>query len=189
MPSQRQSRLKNPAVLILALIAIGFGIAGFWLWRQQSAQIAYTPTCSWPMRAHGNPEQPQIGLVRCYLQDLASRNASGLAGLIAVTEPSGGRITRQDLVHAHDASSGLASASFQQNGADSENATVTITFADGATWETDLYDMVAFDPQGTFNFSDQGPDEWRMAIGSDWDQPVGQQQGGPASLSPTAPRR
>jgi hypothetical protein len=168
-PEPRRHRVRHPAaVLILVLTAIGIGIAsalGYWLWSQQS--VASNPACSWPMRVEGNADRQQIGLVHCYLQDLASNNADGMAGLMAVTN-QGAKITRRDLAHATDARSGLSSASFHQNPVDSANASVTITFADGATWEGDIYNMDAFAPQGSFNFSDQGPNEWRMAIGSDW---------------------
>jgi len=89
---------------------------------------------------------------------------------MATTGQGDAHITARDLEHVRDARSGLATASFSQNPADSTNAGVLITFADGATWRGGLYDMDAFSPQGPLAFfrGDQGPNEWRIAIGSDW---------------------
>jgi hypothetical protein len=111
------------------------------------------------MRVEGNANSQQVGLVRCYLRDLASSDHQGLAELMAITS-QGAHITAHDLVHAKDARSGVASAWFKQNPVDPTNASVQITFADGATWYGGLYNMISFAPQG--------PNEWRMAIGSDW---------------------
>jgi len=88
---------------------------------------------------------------------------------MATTSP-GAHITARDLVHEADARIGLATARFIQNQVDPTNASVGITFADHKTWAGGLFNMDAFPPQGRFAWfmGDQGPNEWRMAIGSDW---------------------
>jgi hypothetical protein len=139
---------------VIAIFAAAFGLL------VHNLGNGSTPSCSWPMRVQGKANPQQVGLVRCYLRDLASNDRQGLAGLMAATG-QGAHVTAHDLVHAKDARSGVASAWFAQNPVDPTNASVQITFADGATWDGGLYNMVSFAPQG--------PNEWRMAIGSDWE--------------------
>jgi hypothetical protein len=110
------------------------------------------------MHVSGTATTEQVGLVHCYLRALAQRDTSELTKLMAVNG-SPGHINASDLKYSGDAHDGLASANFSPNPADPTFVKLTITYGNGATEITGIYNMTAFG----------GSSVWRMAIGSSWD--------------------
>jgi hypothetical protein len=138
----------------VALVAVaGLGWGGHAIW--EAVQTGGTPTCSWPLQAHGTASPPQAGLVRCYLRALANHDATGLMAVAADIPPV--RITTADFTYSTDARAGLATATFTPNPVDDSFCNVTITYADGATENTSIMNMIAMG----------GPSDWRMNIGTD----------------------
>lgn len=163
--NRRPGLTRRPLVFATAALAgllLAAGIAGFF-WLRDSDGPTSAPSCSWPLRVRGHPEDGQAGLVRCYLRSLAANSAQGLLA-VADTANTPVRISKASFAHAPDARSGLAAATFTPSQIASDISHVTITFADGAkeSLEIDL----ANPNSGT---------SWRLVIGS----PTGQQ--GPPS--------
>lgn len=140
------------------------------------ARAAYagggTSSCSWRLHVRGTPPATQARLVRCYLRALAHRDVAGLLA-VAANIPAV-RITHADLVHAADARSGLATATFEPNPSDPTSALLTITYADGARARLGILNMIAMG----------GPSVWRLVIGTD--AHPGPPGPSPAEMSPTA---
>jgi hypothetical protein len=86
---------------------------------------------------------------------LAGNNTSDLKEVMA-TVNSSSRITAKEFEFSPDARSGTATADFTPSRADPTFVKVTITYGNGVTESTGMYNMVAFG----------GPSVWRMAIGS-----------------------
>jgi len=140
-------------VLACLVLAVG-GAAGLVYAKIQSG----TPSCSWALQARGVATSSQEGLVRCYLQALATRNRS-LMGKIA-TNPPRSKITRADFRYSRAARAGTATATFSPSPVDSTVVNVTVHFADGVVdRELGLYNEIAFG----------GPSVWRVSVGSAWD--------------------
>jgi hypothetical protein len=131
---------------------VGLGWAGQAVWR--AIQTAGTPTCSWPLRAHGTASPAQAGLVRCYLRALANHDASGLMTVAADIPPV--RITNADLSYSADARAGLATAIFTPNPVDDSFCDVTITYANGRRENMGIMNMIAMG----------GSSGWRLTIGT-----------------------
>jgi hypothetical protein len=157
---RRPGLTGRPLVLAASTLAgllIAAGIAGFF-WLRDSDGLTSVPSCSWPLRVRGHPEDGQAGLVRCYLRLLAANSAQGLLA-VADTANTPVRITKASFARAPDARSGLATATFTPNQIASDISDVTITFADGAT---ESLEMDLANPNSGRS--------WRLVIGS----PTGQ---------------
>ena len=64
--------LLTPLVVLLSVV-VGYRMTA-----------AYrTPSCSWPLVVRGTATPTQIGLVRCYQEDLAHHDVGGLSSLTA----------------------------------------------------------------------------------------------------------
>jgi hypothetical protein len=134
-------------------------VVGVYLaWAGQAAGGAIehwgTPWCSWPVQIHGTASPAQAGLVQCYLQALATRDAAELQQVAADIPPV--RITKADLEYSADARSGLATATLEPNPNDPFFYGATITYADGVTEDATMMDMIEMG----------GPEGWRMNIGT-----------------------
>jgi hypothetical protein len=153
MVSKRQFRRKTAAWAVSILVG-GTGL----VWAGHTAWVAYetwgTPTCFWPVRVRGTADLAQTGLIRCYLRALAGRDTAGLMAVAADIPPV--RITRADLRYSADARAGLATATFDGSPVDTSICGVTITYANGATENTGMMNMIAMG----------GPSGWRMNIGT-----------------------
>jgi len=150
-----EQRPRRPVVTITVLTVVAvFGA----VWIGHTAWAAFksqsTPSCSWPLRVHGEPTAAQEGLVRCYLRALAGRDTAGLLAVADNMPPV--RITPADFAHSADARSGLATATFTPNPSDSTNALLAITYADGARDWLGIQNLIAAG----------GPSTWRMTIGT-----------------------
>lgn len=144
------AEIAKALAMAAVILAAGFGI-----FQAVAALTAVGyPSCSWPLRVRGRPSAAQPALVRCYLQDLA-HNDQGAMMAVADDDPPV-RLTPADFAHAADARAGLATATFSPNPSDTESATVTITFADGAHTTVYLTNLIA---RG-------GPSVWRLNIGT-----------------------
>jgi len=108
------------------------------------------------LRIHGNETGGQDGLVRCYLQALANRDAVAMRA-VATSLPAT-KITSIDFRHSGDARTGTATAIFGQNPSDSTDAWAVIHFADGAVEDLGLINEMSMG----------GNDVWRITIGSAW---------------------
>ena len=150
-------RLHRQAVIWAAsVIVAGTGA----VWAGHSAWAAFadshsTPSCSWSVRIYGKPAPGQAGLVRCYLRALAHRDTAGLLAVAANIPPV--RITKADLAYSADARTGRATATFLPALVDTDFIQVIITYADGATDQLGVQNLVEMG----------GPSVWRMAIGAD----------------------
>jgi hypothetical protein len=168
MTAERRPGLTGRPLALAASTLVGLlvavGIPGFF-WLRDSDGPTSVPSCSWPLRVRGHPEDGQAGLVRCYLRALAANSADGL---LAVADSANVpvRITKASFAHAPDARSGLATATFTPNQIAGDVSNVTIAFAGGAreSLEIDL----ANPNSGT---------SWRLVIGS----PTGEQSPPPAA--------
>jgi len=153
----RLSRLRTgdgwPAYTAAA-IAVGIYLA--WAGHAAWEVIEHwgTPQCSWPVQIRGTASPAQAGLVQCYLQALATRDVAELQVVAADIPPV--RITKADLEYSADARSGLATAALEPNPNDPFFYGVTITYADGATEDATMMNMIEMG----------GPDGWRMNIGT-----------------------
>ena len=114
------------AVFVVALLALG----GYKIWGSANSDPTSVPACSWPLRVHGRANQEQAGLIRCYVQALATHDVAGLQAVADDDPPV--RITSAQFAHAADARGGTATTTFVPNQSDSAYMTVTIAFADGA---------------------------------------------------------
>lgn len=125
------------------------------LWAGHSAWAAFesrnTPSCSWPLRIHGKPTAAQAGLVRCYLRALARRDTAGLLAVATNIPPV--RITKADLAHSADGRAGTATATFLPASVDPTFVPLTIAYADGASDQLGILNMIAMG----------GPSVWRIA--------------------------
>jgi hypothetical protein len=130
----------------------GLGWGGHMAWG--AIQTRGTSTCSWPLQVRGTASPAQVGLVRCYLRALASRDTAGLMAVAADIPPV--RITSADLRYSADAHAGLATAAVTLSPEDTTSAFVIITYADGVRQNTSMMNMVAMG----------GPSGWRMNIGT-----------------------
>jgi hypothetical protein len=159
--AERRPRLAGRPLALagsaLAVLLVAAGVAGFF-WLRGSDGPMSAPSCSWPLRVRGHPEDGQAGLVRCYLRALADRSVGGLLA-VADTANVPVRITEASFAHAPDARSGLATATFIPNQIASGVSDVSIAFADGGreSLEIDL----ANPNSGT---------SWRLLIGSQADR-------------------
>jgi hypothetical protein len=138
---------------VILTAAAGLAWAGHAAW--EAIQTWGTPTCSWPLQVRGTASPAQVGLVRCYLRALASRDTAGLMAVAADIPPV--RITSADLTYSADARAGLATAAFTPNPEDTTSAFVIITYADGVRENAGMTNMVAMG----------GPSGWRMNIGTE----------------------
>ncbi len=145
---------RKTAVWAVSIIVGGTGLAR----AGHTAWVAYetwgTPTCSWPVQVRGTANLAQTGLIRCYLRDLAHRDTAGPMAVAADIPPV--HITRSDLKYSADARAGLATATFDGGPVDPNIYGVTITYANGATENTGMMNMIAMG----------GPSGWRMNIGT-----------------------
>jgi hypothetical protein len=133
------------AVLILAAAAWG-GVSWF---RSRDA----SPSCSWPARISGTGTPQQDGLVRCYLEALATRSTQEMGAVAQSIPPA--HITTGLFAYSPDARAGVASVNLKPSPVDDTFVLVTIRYADGVTEGTGLLNMTAMG----------GPSTWRMAIG------------------------
>lgn len=76
----------------------------------------------WPLRAEGVASAQQVGLVGCYLKDLAQKNMSGLATIAASSSDPVNQISYIDLRYSAAARGGLATATFAPNPSDTTDA-------------------------------------------------------------------
>ena len=151
-----EQRPRRPVVTITVLTVVAvFGA----VWIGHTAWAAFksqsTPSCSWPLRVHGEPTAAQEGLVRCYLRALAGRDTAGLLAVADNMPPV--RITPADFAHSADARSGLATATFLPSDVDVAWVPLIIRYADGARDRLGLENLSAMG----------GPSVWRMPIGTD----------------------
>jgi hypothetical protein len=110
----------------------------------------------------GNASAAQVGLIRCYVRALAHRSLNELVPLTAVISGEPVTLTPAELEHAADAASGTASARFAVNDSDPFNASVEITFGDGA------HSSVGMDAR---NVMESASRSWRLDIGTDAPDP------------------
>lgn len=136
-----------------------------------AADSGGAPACSWSVRVRGSARPPQARLIRCYLHALAHRDTSGLLAVAARIPPV--RITRADLTHAADARAGPAIATFTPNPSDPTSCEVAIAFADGATENLGMINMIAMG----------GAPVWRVDIGTDLNPASGPSPPRPAASS------
>jgi hypothetical protein len=169
LPARRPARfpfrrypLAWSAAIVLA--AAGLSWAGNAAWG--AIQTWGTPTCSWPLKVQGSPNAAQAGLARCYLRDLAQGDTAGLQATAA--DIPAVRITQADLRYEADARAGLATAVITPSPISTSDASMSITFADGAHEEAGMQNMVAMG----------GPNGWRMCIGT----PVNPDPGPPPTV-------
>jgi hypothetical protein len=153
VPSFRHSRRLAAWAAVVIMAGAAFAVAG--CTTRTAAKGGGTPACSWSLRVRGSASPPQARLIRCYLHALAHRDTSGLLAVAARIPPV--RITRADLAHAADARTGLATAAFTPNPSDPTSCDVTITYADGATENIGMINMIAMG----------GAPVWRIDIGTD----------------------
>jgi hypothetical protein len=144
---------RKTAVWAVSVIVGGTGL----VWAGHTAWVAYetwgTPTCSWPVQVRG-ANLAQAGLIRCYLRALAHRDTAGLMAVADDIPPV--RITKEDFRYSADVRAGLATATLDGCPVDLTFCGVTITYADGATEDTSMMNMIAMG----------GPSGWRMNIGT-----------------------
>lgn len=140
----------------MALLALAGVIISVTLVVWTVSNRALTPSCSWPLRIHGEVSAEQSGLVRCYLRALAHRDSAGLVA-VAVDDPPV-HITKADLHYSPDARSGEATATFTATN-DTGYFLVTIIFRNGVTERTGIMDM--WNEVGSSRW-----DGWRMDIGT-----------------------
>jgi len=114
------------------------------------------------MVVRGTATSAQIGLVRCYQEDLAHRDIGGLSSLMANTGSDS--ITGADLQYSMYARRTPVTATFTLNPFDTTDVSLTIAYRGGAVASTDLTNVVAFG----------GPSVWRIDIGTSWDPQVRQ---------------
>jgi hypothetical protein len=112
-----------------------------------------TPSCSWPAQIRGAPTGEQSGLVRCYLEALATRDTGEMSAVARTIPPT--RITSSLFLYSRDARSGTASVTIEPNPVDSTYAFVTIRYANGVVEQTGMLNMIAMG----------GPSTWRMDTG------------------------
>lgn len=153
LPSPRPRR--GPPAWAAVIIVAGAGLTGAGYAAWGAVQAHGTPACSWPLHIRGTATPAQAGLVRCYVRALAHRDTGALLAAAAGIPPV--RITGADLAYSADARAGPATATFTPNPADGTSCKVTITYADGATENTSIMNMIAMG----------GPSAWRMTIGTD----------------------
>ncbi len=129
-----------------------------------------TPACSWPLQVRGTASPAQAGLIRCYLRALAGDDRAGLLAVAAEIPPV--RLTKADLRYSADARTGLATATVTPSPVDDTFYGVTIIYADGATENTSMMNMIAMGAASG----------WRMNIGT-------QMNSGPDNAPPPAEPR
>jgi hypothetical protein len=163
-----RTRPMTAVIGAFCIILAGAGI----LWAGHSAWAAFenrgSPSCSWPLRIRGTATAGQAGLVGCYLRALAERDTAGLMA-VADNDPAV-RITQADLRYSPDARAGLATATFTPSPVDDTYVLLTITYADGASENTGILNMIAMG----------GPSSWRMTIGTDVNPRSGPSPSGPS---------
>jgi hypothetical protein len=153
VPSFRLSRRLAVWAGVVVVAGAAFALAG--CATRTAAKSGGASACSWSLRVRGSASPPQARLIRCYLHALAHRDTSGLLAVAARIPPV--RITRADLTHAADARAGPATAAFTPNPSDPTSCDVTITYADGATENIGMTNMIAMG----------GAPVWRIDIGAD----------------------
>lgn len=150
-------RTSRTLLVIGVVVVVSAGaVWGIWRWAQSPNA---TPACSWPASIRGTSTAQQDGLVRCYLQALATRSTREM-GAVAQNIPRA-HITSALFAYSPDARSGLASVNLKPSPVDSTFALVRIRYADGVTESTGMMNMTAMG----------GPPTWRMAIGQSGQRP------------------
>ncbi|HEX3348894.1 MAG TPA: hypothetical protein VHS58_12425 [Acetobacteraceae bacterium] len=96
-----------------------------------SDTVDSVPHCQWPLTVVGSAPGAQVGLVRCYVKALAQNSLNDLVPLISAGNGFPVTLTEADLVHARDAASGTATATFETNSSDAFDASVSLRYADG----------------------------------------------------------
>ncbi len=158
----------RPTTIVASVLAVVLALGGFLLWREsRSGPPTGTPSCSWPLTIRGTADAAQSGLVRCYVRAVSRRDLGALQGLALPDPPV--RVTAAQLVHAADARVGVATATFTPNPNDSAEATVEITYGDGAR---DVLSM---------RYANPAAESWRLVIGAQLVSP----SGGPPPASGT----
>ena len=110
--------------------------------------VGCEPSCSWPLRIRDRPYPGEAGLVRCYLQALATGDIDGLYWVALPNDGGNGhgrlRFTKPDLAYAAAARSGLATATFAGNGPGSPDTAwtfLTIAYANGTRQDIGIQDI------------------------------------------------
>ncbi|TDU02661.1 hypothetical protein EDD99_1062 [Streptomyces sp. 846.5] len=171
--------------LVRAVLAVAAALLGLWLltdgWPQVQDALdgpdASEPSCSWSANING-ASADQAGLIRCYLRAVARHSDSELRAVVPSMDDNGPTgFSAPDFAHSHDAAAGPATVTVVANDSDSADATVTISYADGAR---DLLEIHGANPTSSHS--------WRFfTIGtypSDPNQPSPAIM--PNQLSPTA---
>lgn len=158
-PTERPRRRMRFIPISAAAILLAGGMAWFGAWKWHEGGLpTSTPSCSWPLQVRGTASAAQVGLIRCYVRAVARHDLSGLQNLVLPDPPM--RVTDTQLVHAADARAGIAVASFTQNPISSADASVRITYHDGAS---EVLPMQFANPQAV---------SWRLVIGDDAGHPA-----------------
>ena len=121
-----------PAVAVV-LLGLWFVIYG---WPQVQDALegpdASAPSCSWSARIE-KANADQAGLIRCYLRALAQHSDSGLHEVVPSRDNEGPTgFSTADFAHSRDAAAGAATVTVKANDEDTADASVTISYADGA---------------------------------------------------------
>ena len=126
--------------LVRAAPAVAVVLLGLWLATDGWAQVqdaldgpdASAPSCSWSARIE-NANTDQAGLIRCYLRALAQHSDSGLHAVVPSRDNEGPTgFSTADFAHSRDAAAGAATVTVKANDEDTADASVTISYADGA---------------------------------------------------------
>jgi hypothetical protein len=149
-----QPHPRRRSIAIAASVVVAAGIAGgvaVWNWAG-SGLPSSTPSCSWALEVRGTADTAQVGLVRCYVRAVARHDLKDLQALALPDPPV--RVGAAQVAHSADARIGVATATFTQNPNDSADATVEITYRDGAR------DVVSM------QYANPAAESWRLDIGS-----------------------
>jgi hypothetical protein len=141
---------------VAVCVILALGVAGRWGYAKWQSTYG-TPSCSWQLRIRGTATSDQEGLVRCYIQALATRDTSLMKAV--AEQASGNEVTRGACRYTRDARAGVATATVTPNPSDSTDAELEIRFADAVVDETGLTNELAFG----------GPSIWRIDIGTIYD--------------------
>ncbi|MFC1402901.1 MULTISPECIES: hypothetical protein [Streptacidiphilus] len=129
------------------LPAVAAVLLGVWLATDGWARVqdaldgpdASEPSCSWSARVEG-ADADQAGLIRCYLRALAQHSESGLRAVVPSQDNQGPTgFTAADFTHSRDAAAGPATVTVKPNDSDSADASVTISYIDGAHDQLEIH--------------------------------------------------
>lgn len=151
-PRKGPGFLRLTVVLAAVVLVVGGGGFALWRWYVDAGLPTTTPRCAWPLVVRGPATGSQAGLLRCYVRAMARDDLPALRALVDSDPPV--RVSKAQLVHAADAKSGVAVATFTANPVSTADATVKVTYRDGAA---DTFHIGMVNPQA---------DAWRIEVGS-----------------------